>query len=116
MRQIFEREQEKDERRQELAEAARRPDQPNPLHLEPRLRSMLVEFCGKTDFTAGHRVVRDIGAQELHGQSGEIGLCSLRLGNVLFVFLRRLIFGHVATKEKQGRALRGFRLNFKGTI
>jgi hypothetical protein len=51
IRQIFEREQKKDERRQELAEAARRPDQPNPLHLEPRLRSMLVEFCGKTDFT-----------------------------------------------------------------
>jgi hypothetical protein len=34
-----------------LAEADRRPDQPNLLHLEPWERAMLANFCGKAEFT-----------------------------------------------------------------
>ncbi|RUW18220.1 hypothetical protein, partial [Mesorhizobium sp. M4B.F.Ca.ET.013.02.1.1] len=51
VRQVFEREEKRELRRRELAEADRRPDQPNPLQLEPRLRAMLAEFYGKADFT-----------------------------------------------------------------
>lgn len=40
VRQIFEREAKRELRQQELAAAERRPDQPNLLHLEPRLRAM----------------------------------------------------------------------------
>ena len=51
VRQIVEREEKKEQRRQELADADRRPDQPNLLHLEPRIREILAEFCGKAEFT-----------------------------------------------------------------
>lgn len=50
-RQIFEREEKREARRLELAEADRRPDQPNPLHLTPWVRSMVAEVCGKAEFT-----------------------------------------------------------------
>ncbi|MBC7152946.1 MAG: hypothetical protein H5U22_26620 [Rhizobium sp.] len=50
VRQISEREEKKEQRRTELAEADRRPDQPNPLHLEPHERRILAEFCGTADF------------------------------------------------------------------
>ncbi len=50
-RQIFEREERKERRELELAEADRRPDQPNLLHLEPTVRSMLAKVCGKAEFT-----------------------------------------------------------------
>lgn len=51
VRQIFDREVKRELRQQELAEADRRTDQPNLLHLEPRLRAMLADFCGKAEFT-----------------------------------------------------------------
>ncbi|GAB1717628.1 MAG: hypothetical protein NTAFB05_26700 [Nitrobacter sp.] len=51
VRQIFEREEKKEQRQQELAEANRRPDQPNLLHLEWPLRAMLADFCDKAEFT-----------------------------------------------------------------
>lgn len=51
VRQIFAREVRKELRQQELAEADRRPDQPNLLHLEPGVRAMLADFCGKAEFT-----------------------------------------------------------------
>ncbi|HGJ9216205.1 hypothetical protein ACM7ZK_30840 [Pseudomonas aeruginosa] len=51
VRQIFEREDRKEQRQTELAEADSRPDQPNPLHLEPYERRILAEFCGKVEFT-----------------------------------------------------------------
>jgi len=50
-RQIVERVEEQDARARELEEADRRPQQPNPLHLPPRLRAMLAKECGKPDFT-----------------------------------------------------------------
>jgi hypothetical protein len=51
VRQIVEREDRKEQRQTELAEADSRPDQPNPLHLEPHERRILAEFCGKAEFT-----------------------------------------------------------------
>jgi len=51
VRQIFEREEAKEQRQAELAEADRRPDQPNPLHLDPYVRGILAEFCGTAAFT-----------------------------------------------------------------
>jgi hypothetical protein len=51
VRQIFAQEVKKERRQQELAEADRRPDQPNLLHLEPWERAMLANFCGKAEFT-----------------------------------------------------------------
>ncbi|MCA1967497.1 MAG: hypothetical protein LDL42_00080 [Rhizobium sp.] len=50
-RQIFEREERKEQRELELVEADRRPDQPNFLHLNPRVRSIVAEVCGKAEFT-----------------------------------------------------------------
>jgi Sigma-70, region 4 len=41
VRQIVEREERSDQRARELEEAARLPQQPNPLQLAPRLRNML---------------------------------------------------------------------------
>ncbi|WP_147251691.1 hypothetical protein [Brucella anthropi] len=41
----------KERRELELVEADRRPDQPNLLHLNPRVRSMLADVCGKLEFT-----------------------------------------------------------------
>jgi hypothetical protein len=51
VRQIVEREQRRDQRAQELEEAARLPQQPNPLQLTPRLRNMLAKLFGTPDFT-----------------------------------------------------------------
>src|SRR5712671_2446629 len=44
VRQIVEREERRDDRAQELKEAARLPQQPNPLQLPPRLRNMLAKL------------------------------------------------------------------------
>jgi hypothetical protein len=51
VREIVKREERRDQRAQELEEAARLPQQPNPLQLPPRLRNMLAELCGKPNFT-----------------------------------------------------------------
>jgi hypothetical protein len=51
VRQIVEREQRRDQRAQEVEEAARLPQQPNPLQLTPRLRNMLANVFGTPDFT-----------------------------------------------------------------
>lgn len=51
MRQICTRDLRRKLRQQELAEADGGPDQPNLLQLEPRLRVMLADFCGKVEFT-----------------------------------------------------------------
>ncbi|MGQ0685166.1 sigma factor-like helix-turn-helix DNA-binding protein [Bradyrhizobium sp.] len=51
VRQIVDREERRDRRAQELEEAARLPQQPNPLQLTPRLRNMLAKLIGTTDFT-----------------------------------------------------------------
>lgn len=51
VRQIVEREQRREQRAQELEEAARLPQQPNPLQLTPRLRNMLANVFGTPDFT-----------------------------------------------------------------
>lgn len=51
VREIFEREVKREQRQQELAEADRRPDQPNLLHLEPWERAVLADLCGKAEFT-----------------------------------------------------------------
>ena len=58
VRQIVEREQRRDQRAQELEEAARLPQQPNPLQLTPRLRNMLAKLFGTPDFTPdGNQIV-----------------------------------------------------------
>jgi len=49
-REIFEREERREQRARELEEAARLPPQPNPDHLPPRLRNMLATLFGKPDF------------------------------------------------------------------
>jgi len=41
----------RDQRARELEEAARLPQQPNPLQLPPRLRNMLAKLFGTPDFT-----------------------------------------------------------------
>jgi hypothetical protein len=51
VRQIVEREERREQRARELEEAARLPQQPNPLQLPPRLRNMLAELFGTPDFT-----------------------------------------------------------------
>lgn len=51
VRQIVEREERRDQRAQELEEAARLPQQPNPLQLSPRLRNMLATLFGTPNFT-----------------------------------------------------------------
>jgi hypothetical protein len=51
VRQIVEREELREQRAQELEEAARLPQQPNPLQLLPRLRNMLAKLFGTPDFT-----------------------------------------------------------------
>jgi hypothetical protein len=51
VRQIFEREERRDQLARELEEAARLPEQPNPLQLPPRLRNMLAKLVGTPDFT-----------------------------------------------------------------
>src|SRR5216683_8085389 len=52
VRQIVEREERRDDRAQELKEAARLlPQQPNPLQLPPRLRNMLAKLFETPDFT-----------------------------------------------------------------
>jgi hypothetical protein len=51
VREIFEREERCEQRAQELEEAARLPQQPNPLQLPPRLRNMLAKLFGTPDFT-----------------------------------------------------------------
>ena len=51
VRQIVEREERREQRAQELEEAARLPQQPNPLQLPPRLRNMLAKLFGTPDFT-----------------------------------------------------------------
>ena len=48
---IVEREERRYQRARELEEAARLPEQPNPLQLPPRLRSMLAKLFGTPDFT-----------------------------------------------------------------
>jgi Sigma-70, region 4 len=44
VREIVEREERRDQRARELEEAARLPQQPNPLQLPPRLRNMLAKL------------------------------------------------------------------------
>ena len=56
VRQIVDREERRDRRTQELEEAARLPQQPNPLQLTPRLRNMLAKLFGTADFTPDHVV------------------------------------------------------------
>jgi len=51
VRQIVEREERRDQRVRELEEAARLPQQPNPLQLPARLRNMLAKLLGTADFT-----------------------------------------------------------------
>ncbi|SRR5258706_4273552 len=51
VRQIVEREERRDQRVRELEEAARLPQQPNPLQLSPRLRNMLAKLFGTPNFT-----------------------------------------------------------------
>jgi hypothetical protein len=51
VREIVEREERRDRRARELEEAARLPEQPNPLQLPPRLRNMLAKLFGTPDFT-----------------------------------------------------------------
>ena len=51
VRQIVEREERRDQRARELEEAARHPQQPNPLQLPPRLRDMLAKLFGTPNFT-----------------------------------------------------------------
>ena len=51
VRQIVGREERRDDRAQELEEAARLPQQPNPLQLPPRLRNMLAKLFETPDFT-----------------------------------------------------------------
>jgi Sigma-70, region 4 len=51
VRQIVERGERSDQRAQELEEAARLPQQPNPVQLPPRLRNMLAKLFGTPDFT-----------------------------------------------------------------
>src|SRR5713226_942939 len=51
VREIFEREERSDQRARELEEAARLPQQPNPVQLPPRLRNMLAKLFGRPDFT-----------------------------------------------------------------
>ena len=51
VRQIVEREERRDQRTRELEEAARLPQQPNPLQLSPRLRNMLAKLFGTPNFT-----------------------------------------------------------------
>ena len=50
-REIFEREERRDQRARELEEAARLPQHPNPLQLPPRLRNMLAKLFGTPNFT-----------------------------------------------------------------
>src|SRR6266436_1354636 len=59
VRQIFEREERRDERARELEEAARLPQQPNPLQLPPRLRNMLATLFGTPNFTPDDIVALD---------------------------------------------------------
>jgi hypothetical protein len=51
VRKIVEREERREQRSQELEEATRLPQQPNPLQLPPRLRNMLAKLFGTPDFT-----------------------------------------------------------------
>jgi Sigma-70, region 4 len=51
VRQIVDREERREQRAQELEEAARLPQQPNPFQLPPRLRNMLAKLFGTPDFT-----------------------------------------------------------------
>src|SRR5258705_13974326 len=51
VREIVEREERREQRARELEEAARLPQQPNPLQLPPRLRNMLAKLFGTPDFT-----------------------------------------------------------------
>ena len=51
VREIFEREERREQRAQEFEEAARLPQQPNPLQLPKRLRNMLAKLFGTPDFT-----------------------------------------------------------------
>ena len=51
VREIFERGERREQRAQELEEAALLPQQPNPLQLPPRLRNMLAKLFGTPDFT-----------------------------------------------------------------
>ena len=51
VREIVEREERRDQRARELEEAARLPQQPNPLQLPPRLRNMLAKLFGTPNFT-----------------------------------------------------------------
>lgn len=51
VRQILKSEEWREIRRNELLEADRRPDQPNALHLAPRLRAKLAAIYRKDDFT-----------------------------------------------------------------
>src|SRR6266568_3637249 len=51
VREIFEREERREQRAKELEEAARLPQQPNPLQLPPRLRKMLAKLFGTPSFT-----------------------------------------------------------------
>src|SRR5216683_2758941 len=49
--QTLEREERRDQRARELEEAARLPEQPNPLQLPPRLRNMLANLFRTPNFT-----------------------------------------------------------------
>ncbi len=51
VRQIVEREERRDQRAWEIEEAARLPQQPNPLQLPERLRNMLATLLGTPNFT-----------------------------------------------------------------
>jgi hypothetical protein len=51
VREIVERQEHREQRARELEEAARLPQQPNPLQLPPRLRNMLAKLFGTPNFT-----------------------------------------------------------------
>lgn len=59
VRQIVAREEARLQRAAELSQAAALQEQPNVLHLPPRLRNMLAKACGKSDFTPEDVVALD---------------------------------------------------------
>lgn len=59
VRQIVAREEARRRRAAELSQAAASQQQPNLLHLRPRLRSMLAKACGKDDFSSQDVIALD---------------------------------------------------------
>src|SRR5260370_19524636 len=62
VREIVEREEHRDQRARELEEAARLPEQPNPLQLPPRRRNMLAKLFRTPNFTLDHVVALEYSA------------------------------------------------------